>query len=78
MQKTEQNFNPGLMLIGLSGTGPCSLKLSLLFLKTEEEVELRVKVSIKSTTEKNGSLIRRGGHRGYPPGIPKKKYIYKF
>ena len=25
MQKTEQNFNPGLMLIGLSGTRPCTV-----------------------------------------------------
>ena len=33
---------------------------------------LRVKVSIKSTTEKYGSLLHRGC-RGYPLGIPNKK-----
>ena len=28
MRKVEQSFNPGLALIGLSGTGPCSPKLA--------------------------------------------------
>ena len=27
--ETEQNFNPGLMLIGLSGTGPSSIRMLL-------------------------------------------------
>ena len=32
--ETEQNFNPGLMLIGLSGTGPSSIRM---LLKRESE-----------------------------------------